>query len=67
MNTLTAFADASHTYGSSGEESRRLRQGRGGLLKVSRRRVEPRPCEAAAERLVRDAQGKKEMVQLNSD
>ncbi len=34
MNTLTAFVDASHTYGSSDEEARQLRQGNKGLLRV---------------------------------
>ncbi len=34
MNTLTAFLDASHLYGSSEAEARELREGTGGLLKV---------------------------------
>ena len=39
MNTLTAFLDASHLYGSSDAEARELREGTGGLLKVILRAI----------------------------
>ena len=35
MNTVTAFVDCSHTYGSSESEERKLRLFSDGLLKTS--------------------------------
>ncbi len=45
MNTLTAFLDASHLYGSSEAEARELREGTGGLLKVILRAISAAAAE----------------------